>query len=221
MADSPNASTTPTAAGEQPAPAADGQQTTQPTSTFTQADIDRIVKERLDRERAKFADYDKFKQAQAELDKIKAAQMSEDEKRAARVKELEDLAAARERERDAALALANERLVKAAFVAEAAKVGAEHPEDAYLLANRTTVEVGEAGEVTGVAEAVQALVKAGRLPMRKTQQQAPNLNGGAAGANQETGLPKLSEEQERIAREMGIKPEVYAKRLAEVTKPRR
>lgn len=220
MADKQDASTTLTAADQQPAPAADGQQTTQPTASFTQADIDRIVKDRLDRERAKFNDYETLKQAKAELDALKAAQMSEDEKRAARITELEALAAVAQHERDEALKVANERLVRSAFVAEAAKVGAEHPEDAFLLADRRSIEIGEAGEVIGVAEAVQALVKAGRLPMRKVQGQAPNLDGGAAGATGST-LPVLTEEQERIAKKFGVKPEVYAQRLAETNKLRR
>ncbi len=220
MADKQDAPTTPTAADQQPAPAADGQQTTQPTASFTQADIDRIVKDRLDRERAKFNDYETLKQAKAELDALKAAQMSEDEKRAARITELEALAAVAQHERDEALKVANERLVRSAFVAEAAKAGAEHPEDAYLLADRRSIEIGEAGEVIGVADAVQALVKAGRLPMRKTQGQAPNLDGGAAGATGST-LPVLSEEQERIAKKFNVKPEVYAQRLVETNKLRR
>lgn len=220
MADKQDATTTPTAAEQQPAPAADGQQTTQPTATFTQADIDRIVKDRIERERAKFADHETLKAAKAELDALKAAQMSEDEKRAARITELEQLAVVAQHERDEALKTANNRLIRSAFIAEAAKAGAEHPEDAYRLADTDTVTISEAGEVSGVAEAVAALVKAGRLPMRKVQGLAPNLDGGAAGATGST-LPVLTEEQERIAKRFGVKPEVYAQRLAETNKLRR
>lgn len=220
MAEKQDATTTPTAADQQPAPAADGQQTTQPTATFTQADIDRIVKDRLERERAKFNDYDTLKQAKAELDTLKAAQMSEDEKRAARITELEQLAVVAQHERDEALKTANNRLIRSAFIAEAAKAGAEHPEDAYRLADTETVTISETGEVTGVTEAVAALVKAGRLPMRKVQGQAPNLDGGAAGATGNT-LPVLTAEQEAVAKRMGVKPEVYAARLMETNNLRR
>lgn len=220
MTDKQDATTTPTAAEQQPAPAADGQQTTQPTVTFTQADIDRIVKDRIERERAKFADHETLKAAKAELDALKAAQMSEDEKRAARITELEQLAAVAQHERDEALKKANDRLIRSAFIAEAARAGAEHPEDAYRLADTDTVTISEAGEVSGVAEAVKALVQAGRLPMRKVQGQAPNLDGGAAGATGST-LPVLTAEQELIAKKMGLKPEVYAQRLAETNKLRR
>jgi len=44
---------------------ADGQQTQQ-EQTITQADVDRIVKERVARERAKYADYDQLKAAAGE-----------------------------------------------------------------------------------------------------------------------------------------------------------
>ena len=45
--------------------------------TFTQADLDRLVSDRLERERKKYADYDALKAAKAELDKLKEGQMSE------------------------------------------------------------------------------------------------------------------------------------------------
>lgn len=60
----PNTSTTQTAAGA-------GEK------TFTQADLDRLVSDRLERERKKYADYDALKAAKAELDKLKEGQMSE------------------------------------------------------------------------------------------------------------------------------------------------
>lgn len=47
---------------EQPAESTpDGDETQEQESSFTQADVDRIVQERIQRERAKFADYDDLK----------------------------------------------------------------------------------------------------------------------------------------------------------------
>ena len=47
---------------EDPPPPAEGEAGgEQPPTTFTQADVDRIVRERVQRERAKFADYDDLK----------------------------------------------------------------------------------------------------------------------------------------------------------------
>ncbi|MGI6076178.1 MAG: capsid assembly scaffolding protein Gp46 family protein [Pyramidobacter sp.] len=63
----PNTSTTQTAAGA-------GEK------TFTQADVDRVVADRLERERKKYAEFDNYKKAKEELDALKAGQMSELEK---------------------------------------------------------------------------------------------------------------------------------------------
>lgn len=45
--------------------------------TFTQADIDRVVEQRLARERQKFADYDELKSAADELAKIREGEKTE------------------------------------------------------------------------------------------------------------------------------------------------
>lgn len=88
--------------------------------TFTQAEVDAIVGDRLKRERAKHADYSELKAKAARLDEIEAASKSELEKAVeerdkykARVEELE-----------------NEK-TRAAEVAEAAR---KHGVDAELLA---------------------------------------------------------------------------------------
>lgn len=59
------------------------------TPPATQADLDRIVAERLSRERAKYADYDDLKSKAEKLAEIEASQMSEAEKTAARIAALE------------------------------------------------------------------------------------------------------------------------------------
>ena len=51
-----------------------------PDKTFTQADVDRLVKDRLERERKKYADYDDLKKAKDELEKLKQGELSELEK---------------------------------------------------------------------------------------------------------------------------------------------
>lgn len=48
--------------------------------TFTQADVDRVVADRLERERKKYAGFEDYKKAKEELDALKAGQMSELEK---------------------------------------------------------------------------------------------------------------------------------------------
>ena len=63
-----------------PAPDADAQDQT-PDQTFTQADVDRIVKERVQREKAKYADYNELKE-KAEGAKTVEDRIAEVEQRA-------------------------------------------------------------------------------------------------------------------------------------------
>lgn len=59
------------------------------TPPATQDDLNRIINERLQRERAKFADYDDLKSKAAEYDKVVEANKTEAEKQAERTAELE------------------------------------------------------------------------------------------------------------------------------------
>lgn len=172
--------------------------------TFTQAELEHAISERLKRERAKFQDYDTLKAAAAQLEALKAEQLSELEKAQKRATEAEVA-------RDRALAEANGRLIRAAFVAEAAKAGAAHPEDAFALADLANVAIGDNGAVAGVAEAVKALVDGGRLVMQ-ARAGAPGLDGGA-GAGERPKSKPLTAEQLAVARKLGIKAEDYAARL--------
>lgn len=67
------------------------------TPPATQADLNKIIRERLDRERGKFADYNDLKAKAAKFDEVEAASQSELEK-------ANNRATAAERERDDARA---------------------------------------------------------------------------------------------------------------------
>jgi hypothetical protein len=90
--------------------------------TFTQADLDRIVGERLTREKAKYADYDDLKTKAAEADKLRQERETENEKA---VREAGETAAAEERAKNAP------RLVSAEF--RAAAKGVLTPEQTTVL----------------------------------------------------------------------------------------
>ena len=66
-----------------------GEGTPEAGKTFTQADLDRVVGERLAREREKHADYDDLKTKAGRLAEIEAAQQTETEKLTGKVTELE------------------------------------------------------------------------------------------------------------------------------------
>ena len=188
-----------TGGGQQPAPA-----TQQGERTFTQAELDAHLAERLARERKKYEGFDELKQKAARWAEYEEAQKSELQ----RAQERADKA---ERERAEALARSNDALIRAAFVAAAGRIGAKHPDDAYRLADRAAVKLGDDGAVIGAEEAVTALVESGRLPLMG-RPPAPDLNAGAgSGERAPERQVRLTPEEAEVARKMGVSPEQYAK----------
>jgi hypothetical protein len=188
-------------------PPKDGTETGKPDGnrTFTQEQLDTIITDRLSREREKYKDYDDLKQKATKFVELEEAQKSE-------LQKANEKAQAAEAARDAALVKANERMIRAEFISAASTLDVAHPEDAYALAEKAGVNIAEDGKVTGVADAVKALVDGGRLPL-KTKPKAPGLNGGAGGDRDEDRKPELNEEQKATARKLGVKPEDYAKQI--------
>ena len=116
-----------------------------PPKTFVQADVDRIVADRLARERATKGDYDDLKKAKDELDRLKAEGQSEQEKAIAKArKEAEDAARSDERSK------ADTRVLKAEVKALAGTKFAD-PSDALRLVDLTGLKVGDDGEVDAAA----------------------------------------------------------------------
>ena len=67
----------------------DDQKKEQPGKSFSQADVDCIVADRLKREKEKYADYEDLKGKAEKLKDIEAAQMTEQKKAQAKIAELE------------------------------------------------------------------------------------------------------------------------------------
>lgn len=154
--------------------------------TFTQAELDRILADRLERERKKFADYDELKTKlsefeQAEAERQKAA-MTEQERLAAEKAEAERKAQEAEDRAAQALKSANERLIKAEFMLKARKANIREDalEDAFKLADISGVTVGDDGATSGVDEVVSALVasKSFLLEVKTAQPKIIGDNGG-------------------------------------------
>jgi len=127
--------------------------------TFTQADIDRIVKERLTREQARFADYDGLKKAAEELSKLKEADLSEQEKLTKRIAELEQAQADWDAQAKAREMEVNERLLRAEVRVLAAALNFIDPEEAWKLADLTDATFGEDGKIEGVKKPLEKLAK--------------------------------------------------------------
>ena len=142
--------------------------------------------------------------------KLDAYEKAEEERSQAAMTELEkerDKAQKAEAQRDEALRVANDRVIRASVIAEAAKHGVTHPEDAYALLDLKGIAVKDDGNVEGVAEAVKAIVEAGRLPTSRPG--APSLDGGAGGTQQPQRSISLSDTQKYYAKVSGMTEQQY------------
>jgi len=120
--------------------------------TFSQADVDRIVQDRLARQKAQYQGFDDFKAKAEQFDQLQQQQMSELEKANERAAKLErDLADA--------TAQRKESLLRAAVVNEAAKRNVVDPEAAVALIDRSTLEFDDNGNPTNVATAMDSLLE--------------------------------------------------------------
>jgi len=118
-------------------------------TSFTQTEVDRIVSERLKREREKFGDYGDLKKAAAKLKEIEDSQKSESDKL---LDELEKLKTQNARLQDEQTQMRLEQAV----VTEATKQKFARPELAFKLLDRSTIQVTD-GKIEGVEAAVKAL----------------------------------------------------------------
>lgn len=142
--------------------------------SFSQADVDRIVRERLARAKAEPpSDYEDLKAKAAKLDEIEAASKTELEK----AQEAARVAAEREK---AALDRANVALRRSAVVAAAVKAKAVDPDAVFALVDPSQVTIGDDGQVTGAEDAVKALLEAKPYLVGSTQS-AGSADGGARG----------------------------------------
>lgn len=153
------------------------------SATFTQADLDRVVADRLSREREKlgkkYADYDSLKGAADELAKLRSSQMSEQEKAVAKA-----TAEAEERGRTTALTQSGKRLARAEF--KAAAKGRMEPDaiaGALELLDLTKF-VGADGEPDD--KAIEAAVTKLAGPTRPA-----NFDGGARSTAKTTDMNAL------------------------------
>lgn len=142
--------TPPTPDGDEPpaAPPAD--------RTFTQADVDRIVQERLARDRR---DRPSDEEIQAMREAMQRLQEIEDRDKS-ELQRAQEEAQRLARERDDALTRANRRLIDAAVITEGANLKAVKPEHLPRLIDTDSVTVSDDGTVTGVQEAVKAFLDA-------------------------------------------------------------
>ncbi len=113
--------------------------------TFSQDELNAIIKDRIQRERASWE------------------KKIEDEKKKAAMTESERLKAEKEETEKKAKAMmdrANERLIRAEVIAQATALKIVDADAAYALMSREGVSVEEDGQVIGVKAALESLIKA-------------------------------------------------------------
>lgn len=129
-----------------------GQGQTPPAKTFTQAELDAHIAERLKREREKYADYDTLKTRAAKLQEIEDAQKSAEQKLQEQLTTLQQQTEKAQADRRAAV-------LRSAIVAAAAKADMTDPADAYSLLDLSKIELKDDDTATGVDEAIKALIE--------------------------------------------------------------
>jgi hypothetical protein len=168
----------------------------QAAKSFTQEDVDRIVKDRVARAKSKPPDdYEELKAAKARLAEIEEANKTELEKAQTRAAELEQQA------KDAD-ARAREAMLRSAVVAEAARKNVVDPDAAAVLLDRSVLEFADDGTPSNIADAMDSLLKA-----------KPYLVGGARAGSADQGARKGGNDKQQITREQlkDMSPEATVK----------
>lgn len=136
------------------------------------------LKAELDRARKALAAANK--EAADRRKKLEAFERAEQERQQAQLsaeERLKQQLAEVQAQAQAATAAANERLLRAAVLAEAAKLAFVDPSDAWRMLDRDGLAVGDDGEVTGAAEALKALVKAKPYLVKAATAPAASIDG--------------------------------------------
>lgn len=145
--------------------------------TFTQADVDRIVQDRVARAKGTApADYEDLKVKAAEYDKLADANKTELEK-------AQEAARKATEERDAAIATSRETAKQTAVLAAAATAGVVKPEQIYALLPKDAVTIGDDGQVTGADDAVKAFIADNPHFVGQKSNGSGSADGGARGGS--------------------------------------
>lgn len=120
--------------------------------TFTQDDLDRLIDDRLKRERKKYADYSDLKKAATELEALKEAELSESERLQKQLVEMTE-----QLNKSTELTIQTQR--QNAILQEASKLNFFDPGEAYALLRDSGDIVITEGQVIGADDAVRKLAE--------------------------------------------------------------
>lgn len=185
-------------AGTEGTTPAGGQQTTTEDKTFTQADVDRIVQDRLTRERNKIGDLDDLRRKAEKYDELEAQNKTDLEKANTRAETAEKLAADLEAKlKDTSLSNAIKDAAGAAGFIDA--------NDAAALIDRSSIEFD--GDVPkNLDKLLGALAKA-KPHLVKEGAPAPTTGSGDGGPQGSTTTTNTPSEMfgDHVAAKLGLK----------------
>lgn len=193
--------------------------------TFTQEELDKIVAERIARERKKlekYADYDDLKTKASEyekqLEEKRLAELSEKERLEEVAKKYEEEKNGLQAELEAIRKQAESERIRTEFIKVATSQNIAYLDDALALADLSAVTIDESGKVVGMDEVVKTLVdNKPFLVAKKQQKQIGDSSNGNYDRSEKTAEQLLKEAAEK-ARLSG-KPEdkiAYAKLKREI-----
>lgn len=185
---------------------------------FSQADVERMIKDRLDRERSKFekqlAKFEGVDEKLQRLADLEEAQLTADEKQAKEFEKAQRLAQEAQQKAEAAERRAQDVAIRAGLVGAAAKLHFADPGAVAAMLNPAVFELDDEGNVTE-AEALLGKLRSAVVGdiadngATGNGRQAPNIDSANVGHRPDQ--TSLTPEELRIAQRMGISPEDYAK----------
>ena len=189
----------------------------QPTEKLlTQAEVEKVLKKRLEREAKKYADYEELKAKAAEyeqkLEEQRLSELSEKERAEELAKKFEEEKLQLAKELEALRGEVASQKIRAKFNEVATAAGIAYLSDAYALADLSKVAVNENGEVEGVEEVVSAIVEHKPFLVKQAPKPIGQPSNGPSTSEGKTADQLLKEAAEK-ARKSG-RPEdraAYAK----------
>ena len=139
------------------------------TKTYTQKEVDKMINKRIARERKAHEKELETQKKKANMDELEKAKFEKEEA---------------EKKANDAIDRANNSLIKSEIIAKSASLGIIDPDAAFSLINRSDIAIDKDGNISGVDEALNDLVKNKPYLLKENNSNNTNNSGGKAGDDQ-------------------------------------
>lgn len=177
--------------------------------TFTQAEVDKIIRSEAKGEAKKlvaqqYADYEELKAKASKWQEAEDAKKSELDKLTERLTKLEEARKTLEGENARLAQEKQAALIRAEVVAKATTLNFNDPSDAYRMLDLATIKVAEDGKFEGIDEQLKALAEAKPYLLRAQQEQSPTPTPKLGATNPPRGGAGQETDAQRRARLFGL-----------------